>query len=253
MHTRDTHCPQVRPPSSSSSSHPLCLLSASPSRDCNQLKPNINSALDACKGLVSAFGEVIKAQHNFARSLTGLIEAQDCQIEKEIVREVQTSTVRALPLLGEIVTTLQHQVLEPLQFFEVETMSIAASSVSDINKMTPKAGKKYFQYHREAITDWNSFRRIRHDMLISSIYTFAQSSLGQVDHPLLLSPSLSLTELVDRQHNALCRSWAQALPVIKEQDFDATEFSSSIHRGWRGLVERERNELASAVNLLNES
>jgi hypothetical protein len=195
MHTRDTHCPQVRPPSSSSS-HPLCLLSASPSRDCNQLKPNINSALDACKGLVSAFGEVIKAQHNFARSLTGLIEAQDCQIEKEIVREVQTSTVRALPLLGEIVTTLQHQVLEPLQFFEVDTMSIAASSVSDINKMTPKAGKKYFQYHREAITDWNSFRRIRHDMLISSIYTFAQSSLGQVDHPLLLSPpcpSLSLS------------------------------------------------------------
>jgi hypothetical protein len=139
--------------------------------------------MDACKGLISVFSDVIKAQQNFARSLTGLIEAQDCHVEKEIVKEVQAGTISTLPLFAELVSTLQHSVLEPLQFFEVDTMNIAASHVADINKLTPKLGKKYFQYHRETITDWNAFRRIRHDLLLSSIYSFTQYSTQQVPPP----------------------------------------------------------------------
>jgi hypothetical protein len=122
----------------------------------------------------------MKAHQTFARSLTGLIEAQDCSLEKEIVREVHASASRSHPIVSEIITSLHQNLLEPLHFFEVDTMAVAASSVSDINKLTSKAGKKYFQYHREIITDWNSFRRIRHDVLVSAILRFTQSSMGQV-------------------------------------------------------------------------
>ncbi len=49
------------------------------------------------------------------------------------------------------------------------------------------------------------------------------------------------------------RSWAQAIPRIKELNVESTEYSTAVHRGWKGLVEREMNELATAVNLLNET
>lgn len=148
--------------------------------------------MDACKGLISVCSNVMKAQQNFARSLTGLIEAQDCNVEKDIVKEVQSGSIRTLPLFAELVSSLQHSLLEPLQFFEVDTMNIASSHVADINKLTPKVGKKYFQYHRETITDWNAFRRIRHDLLVSSIYSFTQYSAQQV-FPRSPNPILLLT------------------------------------------------------------
>lgn len=137
--------------------------------------------MDSCKGLIAAFNDVIKAQRNFSQAFTGLIEAQDCHVEKEILKEVQAGTGRALPLFSDIVTTLHNAVLEPLQLLEIETMSVAASLISDIHKMTPKSGKKYFQSHKETISDWNAFRQIRHDMLLSSIYHYSQFATQQVN------------------------------------------------------------------------
>lgn len=136
--------------------------------------------MDACKGLIESLTDVIKAQTSFAKSLTGLIEAQDCKIEKDAVREVQLGTERAIPIYNEVISSLQVNLLEPLHFLEVDTMNLASSLVSDANKLSPKLGKKYFEYHRDIISDWNMFRVIRHDILVSSIYNFSLSSSKQV-------------------------------------------------------------------------
>jgi hypothetical protein len=149
-------------------------------RDCSQLKPNITFALEACKNLLDTLSEVAKAQSNFSKSLSGLIEAQDCSIEKTIVREIQQGAEKMIPIYGEAILSLQTNLLEPIQFLEVDTMNIASSLVQDVNKLSPKIGKKYFEYHREMIVDWNTFRVIRHDILLSSIYRLTLNSIKQV-------------------------------------------------------------------------
>jgi hypothetical protein len=55
------------------------------------------------------------------------------------------------------------------------------------------------------------------------------------------------------QHGRIARHWAISTGEIEQLDVSCMTLSGTISRGWRNLVERERQELNETVQSLNDA
>lgn len=147
-------------------------------RDFDQLKPNVRSAIEACKNLLETMRASAAIRTKLATSFANLADEEDSTIEKSALQDVRMGMERTLPLAQSVVTALNECVLEPMIFLNIEVMGVAGSVLADVAKLSTKEPKQYLEGHRTLLREWSCFRTIRHDTLLRS-FTAAAANMAE--------------------------------------------------------------------------
>mmetsp|Transcript_16347 Transcript_16347/g.24641 ORF Transcript_16347/g.24641 Transcript_16347/m.24641 type:complete len:1163 (+) Transcript_16347:260-3748(+) len=202
-------------------------------RDYNQLKPNIRSGVDACRALLDAMREVGRAHIKFSSSLSSLADVEDGEVEKAAATEVQLCTDRSLSLLHGVVFSMCTHVLEPMQFLEVDSMAVSSNVMHTVHKTSTKNSRNFIDAHADLVREWGMYRSIRHDMLTRSLLSMAHSAHAE--------------------YGRIARHWSVTATEIESLNTAHASRSNAVSRGWSGLMERERKEMADVVQSLNDA
>lgn len=147
-------------------------------RDYEQLKPNVRSAIDACKILLETMRASAMIRTKLATAFANLADQEETDVEKSALQDVRMGMERTLPLTQSVVTALNECVLEPMVFLNIEVMGVAGSVLSDVAKLPTKEPKQFLEGNRTLLREWSCFRTIRHDTLLRS-FTAAAANMAE--------------------------------------------------------------------------
>jgi hypothetical protein len=155
-------------------------------RDLSQLSPNIETAIGAVTTLIDHQRETNKCFSKMAAAFFNTSIVENAPFESSAFSQMNKTISVSLPIMESVTEQLYTDIYKPFQFLDVDTMKVFRGFLTDVQQRSVdslksrRKSEKYLRLHSTMVSEWISFRKTRHEMLIEKSLEFATNMAAEV-------------------------------------------------------------------------